>query len=96
MEADRGPWQAVDKISSRTGLHIYTGVPLAAVVVEAGADGQGDNPIMELWVAAIEPDWGMGAAVVLRDAEGRHRITGHACEAVPLPRHMAVTKGHAG
>lgn len=65
MEADRGPGEAVDKVSSRTGLHIYAGVPLAAVVVEAGADRQCDNPFIELWVAAIQPNGGVGAAVVL-------------------------------
>lgn len=96
MEADRGFGQAIDKVSSVTGLHIYAGVPLAAVVIEAGTDGQGDDALVGLRVAAVEPDWSMGATVILRDAEGGHGVPGHAGEAVPFSRHVAVTQGHAG
>lgn len=96
VEADGGSGQAVHEVPSRTGLHVNAGVPLAAVVVEAGAHGQGDDPVVELWVAAVQPDRGVRATVVLRDAEGGHGISGHASEAVPFPRHVAVTQGPAG
>jgi len=96
MEADWGSGQAIDKISCFTGLHIYTGVPVAAVVVEAGTNRQGDDAFVGMRVAAVEPDRSMRATVVLRDAEGGHGIPGHAREAVPFSRHVAVTKGPAG
>lgn len=96
IEADWGSGQAVDKISPGTGLHIDTGVPLAAVVVEAGAGRQGDDAFVGLRVAAVEPDGSVRAAVVFGDAEGGHRIPGHAREAVPFSGHVAVTKGPGG
>lgn len=46
-------------------------------------------------MVAIEPDRSVGATVILRDAEGGHSIAGHASEAVPLSRHLAVTQGNA-
>ena len=95
MEADRGSGQAVDEVSPSTGLHIYTRVPLAAVVIEAGTHRQGDNAFMGLRVAAIKPDGSVGATVILRDAEGGHGIPGHASEAVPFSRHAAVAQRHA-
>lgn len=68
---------------------------MAAVVTEAGTDGQGDNALTGLRVAAVEPDGSVGATVVLRDAKGGHGVPGHACEAVPFSGDMAVTEGHA-
>lgn len=96
MEADWGSGQAIHKVSSSTGLHIYTGAPPAAVVIEAGADGQSDDAFVGLRVAAVEPDGSVGATVILRDAEGGHGVPGHAGEAVPFSRHVAVTERHAG
>lgn len=96
MEADGGSGQAVHEVPPGAGLHVNAGVPLAAVVVEAGAHGQGDDAIVEPRVAAVKPDGGVGATVVLRDAEGGHGVPGHASEAVPFPRHVAVTQGPAG
>lgn len=84
MEADRGSGQAVYEVSPRTGLHVHAAVPLAAVVVEAGTDGQGDDAFVELRVAAVEPNGGVRATVILRDAEGGHGVAGHASEAVPF------------
>ncbi len=96
MEADWGSGQAIHKVPSSTGLHIYTGVPVAAVVIEAGTDRQGDDAFVGLRVAAVEPDGSVGATVILRDAEGGHGVPGHASEAVPFSRHVAVAQGHAG
>lgn len=96
MKADWGSGQAIDKISSNAGLHIYIGVPLAAVVIEAGTGRQGDDAFVGLRVAAIEPDGSMRATVILRDAEGGHGVPGHASEAVPFSRNLAVTERHAG
>lgn len=42
-------------------------------------------------MAAIQPDWGMGATVVLRNAEGRHGIPGHPGKAIPFSIHVTVT-----
>lgn len=95
MEAYWGSGQAIDEISSSTGFHIYTGVPVAAVVIEAGTDRQGDDAFMGLRVAAIEPDGSVGATVILRDAECWHGIPRHASEAVPFSRNVAVTQRHA-
>lgn len=95
MEADWGSGQAVDKISSTAGLNIHTGAPLTAVVVEAGTDRQGDDAVLGLRVAAVEPDGSVGATEILRDAEGGHGVSSHASEAVPFSRHVAVTQGHA-
>lgn len=47
-------------------------------------------------MAAIEPNGGVCATVILGDAEGGHGIPGHACEAIPFTGDMAVTQGHAG
>lgn len=94
MEADRGSGQAVDKVPPSAGLHFHTGVPLAAVVIEAGTHRQADNAFIGLGVAAIEPDRSVGATVILRDAEGGHGIPGHASEAVPFSGHVAVAQGH--
>lgn len=85
MEADGGFGEAIHEVSSRTGLHVHAGVPLAAVVVEAGTHGQGDDAVLELGVAAVEPDGGVCSTVVLRDAEGGHGVSGQAGEAVPFP-----------
>lgn len=68
---------------------------MAAVVIEAGTHRQGDNAFTGLRVAAVEPDGSMGATVILRDAEGGHGIPGHASEAIPFSRHMAVAQRHA-
>lgn len=62
MEADWGSGQPVDKVSPGAGLHIHIGAPLAAVVVEAGAHRKGDGALLELRVAAVEPDGSVGAA----------------------------------
>lgn len=51
-----GSEQAVDKVSSRAGLCVHTDSPLAAVVIEAGADGQGDDALMGPRAAAAQPD----------------------------------------
>ena len=96
MEADRGSGQAIYKVPSAAGLHVHTGIPLAAVVVEAGTHRQGDDALLGLWVAAVEPDGSVCPAVILRDAEGGHGVPGHAREAVPFSRHVAVTQGPAG
>lgn len=96
VEADGRSGQAIHEVSSRTGLHVHTAVPLAAVVVKAGTGSQGDDAVMELGVVAVEPDGSMRAAVILRDAERGHGIPGHACEAIPFPRHVAVTHGLVG
>lgn len=96
MEADGGSGQAVHEVPSRASLHVHAGVPLAAVVIEAGTHGQGDDTFVELWVAAVQPDGGVRATVVLRDAEGRHGVPSHASEAVPFAGHVAVTQGPAG
>lgn len=96
MKADWGSGQAVYEVSPRTGLHVHAAVPLAAVVVEAGTDGQGDDAFVELRVAAVEPNGGVRATVILRDAEGGHGVAGHASEAVPFTRHVAVAHGLAG
>lgn len=96
VEADGGFGEAVHEVSSRTGLDVHGGVPLAAVVVEAGTHGQGDDAVLELGVAAAEPDGGVCSTVVLRDAESGHGVASQAGEAVPLPRHVAVTQGDAG
>jgi len=95
MEADGGSGQAVNKVSTRTGLHIHAGIPVTAIVIEAGTDRQGDDAFIELGVVAVEPYGSVCATVILRYAEGRHGIPGHASEAVPFPRHMAVAKGPA-
>lgn len=84
MEADRGPWKAVDVVTAWAGFDIHIGRPVAAVVIEAGTGRQGDDAIVELRVAPIQPDGCVGATVVLLDAERRHGVTGHACESVPL------------
>ena len=68
---------------------------MAAVVIEAGAHRQGDDALTQLRVAAVEPDGSVGATVILRDAEGGHGVPGHASEAVPFSRHVAVAQGHA-
>lgn len=47
-------------------------------------------------MAAFEPYGSVGATVILRDTEGGHGIPGHASEAVPFSRHVAVTQGDAG
>lgn len=94
MEADWGSGQAVDKVSPSAGLHIYTGIPLAAVVIETGTHRQGDDAFMGLGVAAIKPDGSMSATMILRDAESGHGITRHASEAVPLSRYLAVAQRH--
>lgn len=96
MKANWGSGQAVDKVAPSTSLHIYSGVPMAAVLIEAGAHGPCDDAFVRLRVAAAEPDGCVGATVILSDAEGGHGIPGHASEAIPLSRHMAVTQGHAG
>lgn len=96
MEADWGSGQPVDKVSPDAGLHIHVGAPLAAVVIEAGAHRKGDNALLELRVAAVEPDGSVGAAVVLRDAEGGHGVPGHASEAVPFSGDVAVTEWDTG
>lgn len=67
---------------------------MAAVFIEAGAHRQGDDVLVGLRVAAIEPDGRVGATVIFRDAEGGHGIPSHASEAIPLSRHVAVTQGH--
>lgn len=95
MEAHRGSGQAVDKVSPGAGLHVHAGVPVAAVVIKAGAHGQGDHAVAGLRVAAVEPDGSVGATVILGDAEGGHGVASHASEAIPFPRHVAVTQGHA-
>lgn len=95
METDGRAWQAVHVVTAGAGLHIHAGIPLAAVVVEAGTGGQCDDATAGQWVAAVEPDGRVGAAVVLRDAEGGHGISRHAREAVPLPVHVVVAQGHA-
>lgn len=68
---------------------------MAAVVIEAGTDRQGDDAFMWLRVAAIQPDGSMSATMVFRDAEGGHSIPSHASEAVPFSRHVAITERHA-
>lgn len=93
MEADWGSGQAIHKVPSGAGLHLHAGVPLAAVVTEAGADGQGDDAFVGLRVAAVQPDWSASATVVLRDAERGHGISSHAGEAIPLSRQVAVAEG---
>lgn len=95
MEADRGSGQTVHIVAPSAGLHIHTGVPLAAVVIEAGTHRQGDDAVRGLGVAAVEPDGSVGATVILRDAEGGHGVAGHASEAVPLSGDVAVAQGHA-
>lgn len=94
MEADWGFGQAIDKISSSAGFDVYTGIPSAAVVIEAGTHGQGDDAIAGLRVATTEPDGRVGATVILRDAESGHGIPGHAGEAVPVSRQVAVAERH--
>lgn len=74
MEADWGSNQAVDKVSSRAVLRVHTDSPLAAVVIEAGADGQGDDALMGPRVAAAQPDWSVGTTGILRDAECGHGV----------------------
>lgn len=92
LETDGRSGQTINKVPCSTGLHLHTGVPLTAVVVEADTHRQADNALLTMRVAAIQPDGCMGATVVLRDAEGRHGISSHAGESVPFTRHVAVTQ----
>lgn len=94
MEAYWGAWQAIYIVSPGTSFHIHHPTPVAAVIIEACTCRQRDNAIGEQWVASIEPDWCMGATVVLLDAKGGHGIAGHTGEAVPLTSDMPVTQGH--
>lgn len=77
-------------VPARTGLDVNRGIPKAAVPVEAGTGLAWDDAIRLSRVAAIQPNGSMGATVVLRDAEGRHGITSHAGEAIPLPVDLTV------
>lgn len=94
MEADGGSGKAVDVVTPWAGLDVHIGSPVAAVVIEAGTGGQGDDAIAELRVTAVQPDGCVGAAVVLLDAERWHGVTGHASESVPLTRNVSITQGH--
>lgn len=94
VETDGRPGQTVHKVPPGTGLHLHRGVPVAAVPVVAGTHRHGHDAVLELRVAAVQPDGSMRATVVFRDAEGGHGVAGHAREAVPFPGHVAVTQGH--
>lgn len=69
-------------------------MPVAAVIIKACTCRQRDNAVGRLWVGAVEPDRCVGTAVVLFNAKGRHSITSHTGEAVPLTLYVAVTQGH--
>lgn len=92
MEADTGLGQTIDIVATGAGLDLHCGVPETAVPVEAGTGLALHNAISFSGVAAIKPHRGMGATVIFWDAEGGHGITCHACEAVPLSVHVAVTQ----
>lgn len=91
MKTDTGFSQMVDIVASRAGFDLHSVIPEAAVSIETGTGLALYNAVRFLWVVAIQPDGGMGATVVLLDAECGHGISSHACEAVPLPIHMTVT-----
>lgn len=93
VEADAGLAEVVHVVASRAGLDLDGGVPEAAVPTEAGAGLALDDAIGLARVAAVHPDGGVGAAVVLGDAEGGHGVARHAREAVPLPVDAAVARG---
>lgn len=86
MEADWGSRQEVDNVSSRAGLPVHTESPLAAVAIDAGAYGQGDDAFMGPRVALAQPDWSVGTTVILRDAECGHGVPRRYHEAVPSLR----------
>lgn len=79
-------------VPARTRLDVNRGIPKAAVPIEAGTGLARDDAIRLSRVAAVQPNGRMGAAVVLRDAEGRHSIASHASEAVPLPVDLTVAR----
>lgn len=93
MEADAGLGEVVHVVASGAGLDLDGGVPEAAVAAEAGAGLAPHDAVALPRVAAVHPDGGVRATVVLGDAEGGHGVPGHAREAIPLAVDGAVTLG---
>lgn len=92
MKADTGFGQTIHIVAFRASLDLHSGVPEAAVAIEARTGLALHNAIPFPRMAAIEPDWRVGPTVVFWYAEGGHGIPCHACEAVPLPIHTVVTQ----